>query len=216
MTDTQRGFNIGVFKAELNNKKLLKPNLFIVEFSIPNVLIGTTNYRDNLQTVKTLEYWCEATTLPGMMVQTYQGQRYGYGTTEQRPLMNVYGEIQIDVLMDAETLNYDFFFDWMNSIINTKMIDGPNEENTELNVNSFGSKIKSVPYELTYKEDYSASIGIMIYDQTGFLTKKLILRDAFPKSIGDIRLAWSDNNSFMRLPIQFAYTDWHHEQINGD
>lgn len=213
----QRGFNVGVFKAAIASKKFLRPNLYNVEFNIPNVLVNGINYAENKNTVRTLEYFVEATSMPGITVNTYQAQRYGYGTVEQRPLLPTYTDIMFTVIFDEENLNYDFFYDWMNSIVNVDVRSGLNEPSNIVTTGGvFNSIIPTVPYELAYKEDYVSDIGVQVYNDLGQLKKKIILRDAFPKAIGDIRLAWSDNNSYMRLPIMFGYTDWYSEILTEE
>lgn len=209
--DNQRGFNIGVFKAEINAKKILRPNLFHVEFSMPIGLLSNDAEKQTqtLDTVKTLEYWCESTVLSGLTIQTYSAQRFGYGSLEKRPILPAYGEVQLDFIFDSETTNYDFFHDWINLSINTDMSKGPNEATKSIN----GGTIKAMPFELAYKEMYETDISFYLYDSEGFVKKKLVLREAFPVSIGDIRLAWADNNSYMRLPIQIAYTDWYIDKV---
>lgn len=205
----ERGFNIGVFKAELDNKKILRPNLFHVEFSVPPGLLNIESFEQNKETVRTLEYWCETASLPGVILNTYQAQRYGYGSLEQRPILPVFNEIQLAFIFDADTANYSFFYDWISMIINFNMREGPNETTGAI----AGIK-RTVPFELAYKFDYMTDISIMIYDPTGRLVKKLTLREAFPKAIGDISLSWIDNNSYLRLPVIIAFTDWYIQQTD--
>ena len=218
MPDTQRGFNIGVFKqAHFAKAGVLRPNLFHVEFAIPNSIQFTNPNQTpgNISTtVRMLEYWCEATALPGLNIQTYQAQRYGYGAIEQRPLIPAYGETMFDIMFDAESLNHQYFYLWMNSIVNTDNRDGPNSESSQVTTGGFTNRqrISASPFELSYKEDYVADVRVYVYDKLGSVKKKIVLRDAFPKAIGDIRLAWADNNSYMRLPVAFAYTDWYLER----
>lgn len=212
MADKQRGFSIGVFKAEMANKRLLRPNLFHVEFNLPTGLqTGHTNFNRNYGTVRTLEYWCEASSLSGFALNTYQGQRYGYGPIEQRPILPAYGEQQFMFIMDQETLNYDFFNDWLNIIVNTDMSEGPNDESGE--VVSINSVNPMAPYEISFRDDYVTNVSVIVYDSEGNAVKKITLRDAFPKTLGEISLAWSDNNTYMRLPVSLAYTDWYQVKL---
>lgn len=215
MVDSQRGFNVGVFKAELNKKKLMRPNLFHVEFSIPSGLLGTENFQYHNKTVRTLEYWCQSAALSGYAINTYPGLRYGYGAIEQRVSVPSYGEIGIDVIFDAAGLNYDFFHDWMQLIMNTNMSKGINESGPDFNNGGLANitKVPLAPFEISYKDSFETDVRIYIYDQLGNAVKKMTLREAFPKALGDIRLAWDDNNTLMRLPVQLAYTDWYIEQL---
>lgn len=201
--DSQRGFNIARFRSEIVSRNLLRPNLFHVEFSIPQGLQSGPNRNNAYNAVSKLEFWVESATLPGFIINTYQAMRYGYGTQERRPLSQpLYGEIQFDIIMDQEKTNYDFFYDWMNVIVNTDMRDGPNGETKEIR------DVRSVPFELGYRDDYTIDLGIYVYGPNGDLASQIYLREAFPISLGDVKLSWADNNSYMRLPIVIAYTDW--------
>jgi T4-like virus tail tube protein gp19. len=193
----QRGFNIGVFKAELNNRALLKPNLFLMEFSTPPGMQGANN-----NVARTLEYWVESTSMPGVTLNTYQAARYGYGSLEQRVNLATFTEMQVDVIFDADVANYNFFFDWMSMIYNFDAREGPN-----------GTNGRSQTFELEYRDNYVADASVIIYDQTGEPKNKLTLRETYPKSIGDVRVAWADNNSYMRLPIVLSYNDWFQNDI---
>lgn len=204
----ERGFNVGVFRSQVLDKHLIRPNLFHVEFNMPPGLQGIESYQKNINTVRTLEYWCEATTLPGVILNTYQAQRYGYGSLESRPILPVYGEQQFEFIFDGLSDNYNLFSDWINMIINCDAREGPNEK-----TKSIGGTKGTVPFELAYKVDYMVDTSIILYDQLGDPVKKITLRESFPKAIGDIRIAWIDNNSYMRLPVTMAYTDWFVQEL---
>lgn len=218
MPDNQYGFNINVFKAELSSKKVLRPNLFLVEFSIPNSLLNLPAYQENFRTAQTLSYWCEATNLPGLNIRTYEGQRYGYGSIEQRPLLPAYSEISFGLIFDSNCSNYKIFFDWINSMVNTNASQGffsPSNQ-TNSGLLSANKVIDMSAFEIAYKQDYAVDTSILVFDQEGFMKKKITLRESFPKIIGDISLNWADNNSYMRLPIVMAYTDWYNGEIPQD
>lgn len=200
--DTHRGFNISVFRSAINQLDIARPNLFVVEFSIPPGLAN--GGQGMLTTVKTLEYWCEVAALPGVQIQTYPGQRYGYGNYETRALLNAFAELSVDIFFDANAYNWQFFADWMNLIINRNGQNGP--------LPGSGPNGAS-QNELEYRDNFVADIGVYIFDSAGNVIKYIVMRDAFPKVIGDIRLGWGELNSIMRLPIQFAFNDWYEGAI---
>jgi len=197
MADTQRGFNINTFRAALNGDQIARPNLFLVEFSVPPGLAGQSAA---LATAKVLEYWCEVAAIPDAGFNTYQSPRYGYGNFETRPTLNIFADISIDVYFDESAFNWRFFADWMNLICNRNGSDGP------VGVAGINGALQN---ELEYKDQYVADIGIYTFDALGQNIGHWILRDAFPKSLGSIRLAWAETNSIMRLPMTFAYNDWY-------
>lgn len=205
-------FNVSNFRAELNKKDLLRPNLFHVQFSLPSGLLNVGDFARNQEAVSHLQYWCEGTSLPGVILQTYQGQQLGYGPIEQRPLLHTYSEPQFTFIFDSASTNHNLFYDWINLIINTDFSEGPNAatKTSSRGFNETGTQVY-YPSELSYKEEYVVDLRVVVFDSTGIPAKVIVLRDAFPKAIGDISLSWMDNNSYMRLPIQFAYTDWYQE-----
>jgi hypothetical protein len=202
--DTHRGFNINVFRAAINELNIARPNLFLVEFSVPQGL--TTAGQGMLTTVKTLEYWCEVAALPGVQIQTYPGQRYGYGNYETRALLNAFAELGVDIFFDTNAANWQFFADWMNLIINRNGQNGPLAQSGPNGASQ---------NELEYRDNFVADVGVYIFDPMGNVIKHIIMRDAFPKAIGDIRLGWGELNSIMRLPVQFAYNDWYEAPVQN-
>jgi len=204
-------FNIAEFKAEINSKKILHPNLFNVRIPIPNALVGTPEYATIFHSARTLEYWCESSSLPGYQLNTYQGARYGYGTLENRATLPIYNEIALTFIFDGEGLYHDFFKNWMDIIVNSKFEEGPMEPSSTTNSGGLGGNAFNVLYpgELSYRESYVVDLNIKVYDKEGKIQRNIKLREAFPKVIGEVRLDWSDNNTIMRLPVMFAYTDWY-------
>ena len=202
MVDTHRGFNINVFRAAINELNIARPNLFLVEFNVPPGLVAAG--QSTLTTVRTLEYWCEVAALPGVQIQTYPGQRYGYGNYETRTLLNAFAELSVDVFFDSNAYNWQFFSDWMNLIINREGQNGPLAE-TGIN--------GAAQNELEYRDNFVADIAVYVFDPMGNVIKRIVMRDAFPKVIGDIRLGWGELNSIMRLPVQFSYNDWYDSPI---
>jgi len=197
MADTHRGFNINTFRAAIQGDQIARPNLFLVEFNVPPGLVGQGL---SLATAKVLEYWCEVAAIPDAGFNTYQSPRYGYGNFETRPTINIFGQMSIDVFFDESVQNWKFFSDWMNLICNRNGSQGP------VGVAGINGALQN---ELEYRDQYVADVGIYTFDALGQTMQHIILRDAFPVSLGSIRLAWAETNSIMRLPITLSYNDWY-------
>lgn len=211
-----RGFNIGIFRSALNDRdNVLRPNLALVEFTIPLGLFGIDNFQRNVNTVQTMEYWCEGATLPEFIVVAHQAARYGYGAQEKRPFLPAFQDATFMFIGDGEDNNFRFFYQWINIITNADMRDGPIATPTDVAALSSNFQPKPVgmaPYELSYPIEYKTDVRIILYDVKGQPQRVVNLREAFPIMIGQIQTHWSDNNSYIRQPISFSFTDWYTQE----
>jgi len=185
-------FNIHDFKAITQTTNYTKANKFLTRFNIPAGL----GWRYS-ETVRYLEYWCEGTSLPGVNIAAYEGARYSYGSREKRPFAPIFQDIAFTVLLDGEGKMHDFFGSWARLITNFDMSQGIT-----------GTNSAQAPYELTYKSDYLVDVHVATFRDDGQQSHNIILRDAFPLMIGDVRGNWADN-SIARLPVVIAYNDWY-------
>ena len=56
--------------------------------------------------------------------------------------------------------------------------------------------------------DYVVDPKILIYDYDAVLSTSIQLIDAYPISMNEVNLSWSDNNQLMRITVSFAYRHW--------
>jgi hypothetical protein len=209
-----RGFNVGVFRAAITERDLLRPNRFLIEFTIPLGLFGIGEFDETVQTVRTLEYWCEGLSIPSFALATYPNLRYGYGAMEKRPFMGQFDTITCAVINDGKAANFNFFYSWINMIHNNNMSQGPFAvPNTVTAVNDANQPraVGQFPYELSYKKEYATDVKIRVYDNQGNERKTICLREAFPMMLGEMQLNWADNQSYLRLPVSLTFTDWYTE-----
>ena len=200
-----RGFNVGRFRAAIDEKKVQRPNLFLAEFLVPPGM-----QQQNMVVVQRLEYWVEVTSMPGLNINTYPGLRFGYGAPEFRAQVNTFVPCNFEIIFDGQADNYNFFYEWMKLIVNNDARDGINPGN-----GATGNDEKD-PFELSYRDDYLTDTAINLYNQEGQAVARTVMRESFPASIGEMKLGWSDNNSYMRLPISMVYTDWYSDITNPD
>jgi len=82
-----------------------------------------------------------------------------------------------------------------------------------VNYSTSGGDMASVsdmlPYEIAYRDDYSATITIKFYNPhptgTNNTYYETVLYDAFPTAVGEVDLAWENNDSYATLPVSFSY-----------
>lgn len=139
---------------------------------------------------KNLTYRCEAAQLPGRTFATAE-QKIGSNPTEKYPYQTTYNDIELTFIVDSD-MNQKVFMDaWLEYI------------NPTYNFN------------FKYKEDYSTTITINQYDVNGDLTYSINLYDAYPISMNQLDLDWSQNDSYHKLTVTFAYTYWKNNSLQA-
>jgi hypothetical protein len=141
-----------------------------------------------VNSAKNLTYRCESAHLPGRTFAT--SEQKTYGPIEKYPYLTTYTDIDLTFIVDGD-MNQRLFFDaWMNYI------------NPQYNNN------------FRYKGNYSTIITINQYDVTNTLTYSVNLYDAYPISMNQMDLNWSDEG-FHKLVVTFAYTYWQNNSLQA-
>ena len=212
---TSAGFNPVTFHNMFKSRGFTKPNKFLARIPMPQGLQGATTYNEK---VREVQFWCESSNLPGVMLGAYDVNRYSYGPRERRPVTSVFQDTAFTFFADAggdvgntnqnPTIGtyYDFFTNWSRLISNFDRSKGISAPNTTLAKGRGGWE--RMPYELGYKIDYISNIEIYVFDDQGKPSHFVTLRDAFPLMVNDTRLNWGDNSGVMRISVIMTYTDW--------
>lgn len=129
---------------------------------------------------------------PGISLITNDINRYGIGPTQKMPTSAQFQEINISMLGDRYCEFWQYWYNW------TRAIFGFNGTSNGL----------APSYATEYKQNYSTTIMIFIYDQFGNIIQKINLFEAFPTSVREVPLAWSDTNNLMKINVQIAYTEY--------
>jgi hypothetical protein len=135
---------------------------------------------------KSLAYRCETAQLPGRTFEMTEQRTYG--PIEKYPHLTSYTDIDLTFLVDDDMKQKYMFDGWFDNI------------NPYLN-NNYG-----------YKEDYATTITINQYDVTNKLSYSVDLFDAFPISVNQLDLDWS-NEGVHKLNVTFAYTYWKNNSL---
>jgi len=199
-------FNISEFKSNISEYGILQNNKFSVFIPIsPNVLVSTfTNTLDPLFTIdsmRALQFRAEAASVPGFSLQTQDVRVQGTGVNQKMPFNALFPDVNVTFLADSRGDIYKYFYSWFSNII-------------DFTGSSF-SFFPSPSYSIGYKSDYITDISILVYDNFGNLTKQIILYEAYPDSITEIPLDWSDRDRPMKFTVKFAYTRWGIYGINN-
>jgi hypothetical protein len=199
-------FNVSDFRAVAAEQDVMRNNKFRVRFQLPVGLFLTGIGADTLNTLRYIEWWCQAAELPGIQLNTGQGFRYGYGGIEKRPYMPFYDDFTCTFISDADGDIWQLYNDWIALICGTNMSEGIIGQTHEVNVG--GGIQRYSPYELNYKQEYATDVNLQVFNPVGDQVKSLIIRDAYPTAVAKVPLAWDDNNSYAKITVNISYTDF--------
>lgn len=197
-------FNIADFKAVLSKKYITPSNKFQVRIPMP---VGLQN-GPYFPIVRDLEFWCEAVSIPGITLQTHNvSARYSYGPEEFRPYNVVMQPIECVFINDGLGDNWTFFQRWMGMIFNFNMSGGINATSGQIS-QGVGVEQKYTPYKLAYRDEYLTDIQIQIFNAEGLVVKNIMAREAFPYQMNISNMNWADNDTYSKIHVAFAFTDW--------
>jgi hypothetical protein len=197
-------FNIQNFASNINRYGTLQTNRFEVRFSPPIGLISTFG-RD---TSELLSFRAENIKMPGVNFANYESRRYGVGPTVKSPTNVQFSDIDVSFIEAENQEVFDIFYQWSNLIVNY----------SDPFTGEFG--LDRQIYTTSYKDSFISNIQIRVFNNSG--TNKFVpnippelkptgiieLTEAFPISVSDSALSWSDNNSLFKVNVQFAFTNW--------
>lgn len=181
-------FNIRNFIGNINRYGTLQTNRFKVMISPPRLLTRSTGMMERLS------YRAESARVPGLAIDATEVRRTGVGPREKVAVNVGFSDMGITFIEEGNNDVFKFFYTWVNGIFDFT-----------------GSRGGSNPtYSTAYKRDYvSEKIEIYVYDNSGKLVNKVVLKEAFPISLSETNLSWSDNNQLYKLNVTFAYTSWY-------
>jgi len=185
-------FNIARFSAHINDRGTLQTNKFIVRFR-PPYMMGPNPVID-----PSIEYRANSVKIPGVDLDTQNVSRYGVGPSQKFPTNVNFTDIDINFVDMNNNVFWKYFAKWMNGIF-------------DYTGNSGGSEPS---YKVEYKKYYETDIQIFIFDNAGNQTNAIILKEAFPISLSDVSLSWSENNKLYEFSVRFAFKEWFYSGYN--
>ena len=123
---------------------------------------------------RTLTYRCENAQLPGRTFETVT-QKIGSNPVEKFPSLTTFNDIDLTFIVDDDMKQKTFFDRWLELI------------NPTFNFN----------YQ--YKQNYATIITINQYDVTNTLSYSVDLFDAYPISMNQLDLDWSNEGFHLSL-----------------
>ena len=194
-------FNIDKFRSHLDKRGTLLTNKFDVEFQVPGVLqnIYSNNYADISET---LNYRAEQIRLPGISLDAFPVNRYGLGPAIKFPTSASFTDISVTFTEDRNVTLWKFHNEWISRIFDYTGTNGQGATG---------------PYTLQYRKNYVIDIVINVYNNSPLDTVQavpeptiiVVLKEAYPISINDINLDWSQNNNLFKPTVTYTFKSWY-------
>ena len=200
------GFNISAFKGQVQKGGFIQTNKYDTQITFSNTalsgsFITTNNNSINLQTMANdLSYRCISASLPGVAIRTSDTNRLGVGIIEKMPFSGSYTDITLTFLCDKNSAAYNFWYAWINYIFS---VTGEENSGTISQLTTGRSF-----YTTEYKDNYASTIDITLYDNSGKPSILYSLKKAFPISINDSMISWSDNDNLLKLTTTITFREW--------
>lgn len=186
------GFNINGFKSNISESGVLHSNKFVVAFVSPKVMQNNTvDNQPVIHTERLIQARAEAVKIPGIALIMTDVARYGVGPQQKMPHNATFTPNSISFISDKNGELYKYFYTWLN-----KIFDFSGEGNI------------GASYTNSYKDDYTTDLHVYVYDQSGNQVKDIVMRRAFPESLNDVPLGWSNNGNLVKLTVTFSFRDW--------
>ena len=199
-------FNIDTFRTEINKAGIVSTHSYLVTFGRFNSESSTARpiaqFLDNESEM--LPMRCDSAILPGIrLLKDETIRRYGYGPIERVPYAVQFNDITLNWVLDRNSKILDFFNQWMRMVVNFDSAGG-----RDMQTERAQGDLSFAPYEMGYKDDYVIpKMNIFIYDNENDQIAVYEIFDVFPSAINDVPVAWGEQDTPLRLSIEFSYTD---------
>jgi hypothetical protein len=202
-------FDINTFATNIASYGYSSANKFDVQFSLPNFILNNNGQQSNLQTLpKLLQLRASNVVLPAVLLMSQEINRYGMGPVTTQPYNAKVSDVPMTFILDQNDIIYLFFYDWINYVYNfteTAQNSGPINYTDIIAAGS----VSQPNYTTNYEDDViSETVTITHYDQKGSTIKSVNLYRVKPTLLSAIPLKWDDNDSLMKLTVNFTYREW--------
>src|SRR6056300_14973 len=185
-------FNVNEFRAVTGKKGFALDNLFLLRVNFPLVNLG--GILGNLSG-REIPFYCRSVQLPSFDIGITPIKTQGFGISQKRAQSMEHGTLPAVFMVDADFNIKKLFHAWNQSIFNH---------------GNGGSVLAGVDgrklYEMNYKDDYSASIDVIVYSyQSDEIKYNYRFNGVFPINVTNPALAWENSAQVMTMSVNFAY-----------
>jgi hypothetical protein len=207
-------FNIDSFKSNLDSYGYLKNNIFEVGVQTPNFMLGGVLNNNGILSSPTtinnmMKFRIDQTSVPGVSILSGDHPIYGVGPTQKMPYGAFFHDITFSILLDKKADLWQFWYNWVRYIFEFNGTE-PNSRNFNI-AGGVGSE-RTPAFTTRYKDDYSSTMQIVMYDINGNVVQRINLYEAFPSSVREIPLSWNDHGDLLRIAVSITYS---HFSIEG-
>ena len=189
-------FNAKKFRESFDKLQPAKSNNFEVTFSnAPRAIIGNTT-EGSLEVwdkfIRNVPFRAATTDLPGRNLEIYE-TKYA-GPNINLPFTPVYQPLNIEFIEDSE-MNIRAVFDrWLDFQRRGEKVDAKlGGQYNELN-------------SLVYYDDFIVdTVFLDVINPTNKFITRFTFFECYPVAIAPTNVSWENNNSVMRIPVEFAY-----------
>lgn len=203
-------FNIDRFKSNLDSYGYLKNNIFEVGVQTPNFMLGgNLNNNGSFNSTRNindmLKFRIDQTSVPGISLLSGDTAIYGVGPTQKMPYGAFFHDITFSILLDKKADLWQFWYNWVRYIFEFN-----GSEASSFNTRPGGGDIiNSQPrFTTRYKDDYTSTMQIIMYNTTGEVVQRVNLYEAFPSSVREIPLSWNDHGDLLRIAVSITYSNF--------
>lgn len=151
-------------------------------------------------------FFCKSAQFPGLSIQN-QVMRNSTQLPQNFPSAMDNSPFTAIFLIDSDYQILTYFHNWMQKVLNYSTRGG---KFAAINADSFAGG--QLPYEVGYKDDFSCRISLKAYSTESDPGKfyEVIMENAYPFQLGNLDMAWEQNDSFLTLPVSFSYDSIHY------
>lgn len=189
-TGAQSPFNINDFVSKLQERNsLARANRYVVRITPQSPEFWGMG---DQEVMKDLVFFCDNVNVPGRVIAPAEIKRQTIGPFDRRPNIAITDDVQCSFMLDSNGLNFKFFYDWMQNIIN---MDASKGEQSSFNGATFG--------EIQYRNKYLCNMEIETYDVAANLIHTVKCAEVWPYTMSPVTYGWMQNDEFAKVQIAF-------------
>jgi hypothetical protein len=195
-------FNINSFKTNIVDYGYLPTNKFELFLSPPAILrnsnintLGTDAPVERI--IKNHQFRINQIRAPGVNLSVVDNAVYGIGTNQKFPVNAQFNDMSFEIFSDGYGEIWQFWHNWINTIFGF----------TSTTNAATGQANKFASYTAKYKDEYSTTIQLRIYDNFGNDIQNFNFFEAFPISLREVPLSWGASNDMIKLTVGLTYKE---------
>lgn len=144
-----------------------------------------------------MQYRANNVRVPGLALDLQRVFRYGVGPEQKFPTNINFTDINVNFVDTEKKDIWKTFSFWFNGIFDYTGVRGG----------------YPASYKTEYKVNYCTEIKIHVFDNDGKKSSVIVLKEAFPTTLSEVGLAWSETNRLYEFSVGFAFKEWYFEQF---